>query len=344
MIIEKQTILEKISSEDIMKRYFPEPIKAKKIYRNPFRIDKSPGCTFKNHPDKGLIFIDWSKSRSYDCFDICKEVNKLKNFKEIMLRIDEDFGLNLAPKSFKIIPPTSISKIIHQTKVINLLPEKNETSQRKFIIRPRIKSWSSELSYWNSYGIDKDVLELFNVKSCSSVVLGGDENSNGKLWVATKDNPIFLYTQPEGFQVYRPNAKKENGRFSQNLPVGYLMGLEQIPKRGKILFITKSLKDVMVLFQLGIPAVAPIGESGYIDPKLLEDLQDRFEKIVVFFDNDESGYKGAAYLQKQYGFYLFAIPRKLNIKDSGEFVKEKGYLELSKLLKQYGAEYIFEKN
>jgi hypothetical protein len=42
-----EEILKKVSQEEIMQRYFPEPIVIGKLYVSPFRYDKNPTCSFK---------------------------------------------------------------------------------------------------------------------------------------------------------------------------------------------------------------------------------------------------------------------------------------------------------
>jgi len=309
-----------------MERYFPLPINIKKTYKNPYRIDKSPGCTFKRHPHKGLIFIDWSTAITYDCFDICREENKLNNFKDVMLIIDRDFNLNISAKNFKIKP------FQKENKVIYLLPENTDSSEKKleFNLKTLTKSWDDQsLKYWESYNITKETLIFFKTAPCVKA------NLNGKLWVSTKNNPIYEYSQKEGIQLYRPLAKKENGRFTQNLSAGYLMGLEQLPEKGENLIITKSYKDVMTLYQIGIPSVCPIGESGIVNDDIIKNLKNRFNSIITLFDNDDSGYKGAYKLYNKYNFPIFMIPSFYNIKDVSEFVKKKGATELKNLLKNY---------
>ena len=37
-----------------------------------------------------------------------------------------------------------------------------------------------------------------------------------------------------------------------------------LPKHGEFIVITKSLKDVMVLYSFGIPAIAPISENCFV--------------------------------------------------------------------------------
>ena len=60
-----------------------------------------------------------------------------------------------------------------------------------------------------------------------------------------------------------------------------------LPKSGDdYVVITKSLKDVMVLYEFNIPAIAPNSETLFISDKQLEKLKSKFKNIVVFYYND----------------------------------------------------------
>ena len=48
--------------------------------------------------------------------------------------------------------------------------------------------------------------------------------------------------------------------------------------------ITKSMKDVMFLYEHGIPAIAPNSEGIIISDKQMQKLSKRFTKIIVFYD------------------------------------------------------------
>ena len=45
----------------------------------------------------------------------------------------------------------------------------------------------------------------------------------------------------------------------------------------------------MVLYNLGIAAIAPQSETQFIEENVLEDLRKRFKHIVLLFDNDQTG-------------------------------------------------------
>ena len=322
--VTKEDVLSRISQEAIMERYFPYSINKRKSYCNPFRIDKSPGCNFKYNGNNILQFVDWSYRKYYDCFEICKLATKANSFREVLEIIDREFNLNLLPKRFN----SKMNLILNKENKINFNYQKN------FSLKVQVfDDWIDEtLSYWWGLGIDREDLLFFNVLPCNKVWI-----NDNLAWNYYKNNPIFRYKSKKGIQVYRPLASKNKGKFTQDLPPNYVLGLEQLPETGDLIFITSSYKDVMVLYKLGIHAICPIGESGIIDNSILEDIKRRFKKVVVNFNPDQHGVTGAGRLLTDNDFTCWFIPKE---KDNADFVKKYGYLELEQILKKYGAKYV----
>lgn len=315
MYITKEEILEKITQESIMERYFPYNINYNKTYCNPFRTDKSPGCTFKYDKDKRLLFIDWSKRKSYDCFEVCKHVLS-SDMHNILKRISRDF--NLSTNSFK-----DINKV-RKTKVYK---KKQQVNVNSFSLKTEIfDKWTTKsLVYWWQFGIEEEDLLRFNVIPCYKAYLG-----DYRVWTYSERNPMYRYKTEKGIQIYRPKASKIQGRFTQNLPPNHVLGLEQLPEKGEVLFITSSYKDVMVLYKLGLPAICPIGESGIIDENILNDLKLRFSKIIINFNNDEAGIEGTERLLKLHPSFEFFYTE--DEKDPADYVREYGYVKLKELI------------
>ena len=93
----------------------------------------------------------------------------------------------------------------------------------------------------------------------------------------------------EGFiKVYRP---KEQCRFlfGGDKPNVYCFGLEYLPSRGDMLFITGGEKDVLSLVAHGFNAICFNSETATIPESIVEMLQIRFKHIFVLFDTDETG-------------------------------------------------------
>lgn len=62
-----------------------------------------------------------------------------------------------------------------------------------------------------------------------------------------------------------------------------------LPKSGDYVVVTKSMKDVMVFYELGIPAIAPISENCYLTEAQHLKLVKRFKHVILFYDNDIAG-------------------------------------------------------
>lgn len=115
-----------------------------------------------------------------------------------------------------------------------------------------------------------------------------------------------------------------------------IQGWDQLPKTGKVLVITKSMKDVMTLASIGIPAVAPNSETLFVSDALLEDLKGRFKFIFVVYDNDRAGkYNMLKIRRKHPELEYFFIPNKYKAKDISDFHKKYGRSETIKSIKEY---------
>ena len=68
-----------------------------------------------------------------------------------------------------------------------------------------------------------------------------------------------------------------------------MLSLIANPKTGDVLLITKSQKDVMLAYELGIPAIAPCSEVLFLSNKQIQHLKKRFKTIVVCYDTDITG-------------------------------------------------------
>jgi len=63
-----------------------------------------------------------------------------------------------------------------------------------------------------------------------------------------------------------------------------------LPKEGgEYIVITKSLKDVMCLYEFGIPAIAPCSENLFLTESQYEKIKKKFKRILVLYDNDRPG-------------------------------------------------------
>ena len=146
----------------------------------------------------------------------------------------------------------------------------------------------------------------------------------------------------ELWKIYYPFRK--TFRFIGDIKTTTIQGYKQLPKKGKLLVITKSLKDCMVLYSFCIAAIAPQSETQFISDEILEELKQRFKYIVLLFDSDETGIAFTNTIKRKYTrIKPFIIPRKYKAKDISDFYKKYGYTETLALIKE-GIKYIKQWN
>jgi len=102
-------------------------------------------------------------------------------------------------------------------------------------------------------------------------------------------------------------------------------GYSQLPSGGNTLILTKSLKDIICFHNIGISAISLQGENNTFKPELYKELKERFKRIIVFYDNDETGKQAALKITNQYNdIKSISIPEEYGTKDYSDTIKAKG--------------------
>ena len=128
--------------------------------------------------------------------------------------------------------------------------------------------------------------------------------------------------------------QRKTYRFLSNTGKNFIQGSKQLPDTGDLLVITKSMKDVMALYEFGIPAIAPCSEVLFISKQQLKKLKERFKHIIVMYDNDLPGISNMVKFKKQNPEAIYHwIPRAYKAKDITDFYKKYGKLETIKFIK-----------
>lgn len=322
--ITKDLILSRFSEEQIMEYYLHIPVK-KGLWRSPIRTDKNPTCSFYRNNSGTLIFKDFATGQHLNVFDIVQTIFKCNYFEALRI-IANDLGI-------------VCDKTLHKNPgKININPIKIKDKEVSKIQIEMQEFTDNELKWWSKYGITSDILKYYNVYSCKHIFL------NGNLFATSQQHcPIFGYyggkikdnkEKIELWRCYFP--KRKNYRFITNWPSKKIQGYEQLPKKGKLLVITKSMKDSMCLYSCGISACAPNSENLFISDNVLEDLKQRFKYIVVLYDNDRPGQVNMAKIRKNHPelYYTF-IPKKYGSKDISDFYKDHGRKETLNLIKKF---------
>lgn len=318
--ITKELILSRFSEEQLMEYYLHIPVK-KGLFRSPLRRDKQPTCSFYRNKSGTLIFKDFATGQHLNVFDVVQSIFRCDYFEALRI-IANDFG---------IVRDNALHK---NPGKINLNPIKIKDKEISKIQVEIQEFTESELKWWGRYGISRDILKYFDVYSCKHVFL------NDQLFAKSQQHcPIFGYygKKYQGLELWRCYfPKRTSFRFITNWPSKKIQGYDQLPKKGKLLVITKSMKDSMCLYSCGITACAPNSENLFVSDKVLDDLKTRFENIIVLYDNDRPGLYNMAKIRREHPelTYVF-IPKRYGSKDISDFYKDHGRKETLNLIKTF---------
>lgn len=299
-------ILSKVSEYDIYAHYLGQ-FKVGAIYNSPFRKDKNPSFgIYYSKRTKQLLFKDHGTG---ECGNIVKFVSLytgLTNYNDILKDIVKQLNITTDTKldSSKQYIPSSET-------VIGIV---------------RQKFTPTDINYWSQFNISEKTLKKFNVNSikyylCNGIVKG----------IYKEDNPMYAYKVYNNFKIYRPLADKYT-KWRNNLTEYDIQGYAQLPSKGDTLIITKSMKDVMCLYEMGIPAISPSSESTFIPNDILEGLKKRFKRIIILFDRDNAGVKYLRKMSLKTGLEGLLVHKKFKAKDISDAIKANSFEEIKKWL------------
>jgi len=313
--ITKENILSRISQEEIFEKILGITVELKTKIKNPLREDNFPSCYFYYNKNQ-LRFRDPALPLNEDCFGLVMKINNC-NFMEALEYIAFIFELTQENKIVK----SEFSLYKEKSKVIDIIftPVFNTNKEGEIIWR------KEELEYWKQYYITPEVLKEFKVFS-----IRGYYKDNILRYIYKSSDICFCYGQRENaikkYKFYYPN--RSIIRFISNMKE--IDGYNDLPEKGKLLVITKSRKDRMCLSLFGIISIAVQAEGNYIIPDILDDIEKRFERIIIFFDFDRTGVTGTNRLKRKRGYeYIFLTNGRFysddyKAKDFSEFLKLNG--------------------
>lgn len=299
-------ILSKVTEYDIYAKYIGE-FKVGMIYNSPFRKDKNPSFgIFYSKRTNQLLFKDHGTGECGNVIKFVQLYTGITNYPDILKDIVNRLNINNSTKltTTQYKPPTET--------IIGIVRQNFTETDKK---------------YWSQFNIDINTLKKFNVFSikyylCNGVVKG----------IYKDTNPMYAYKVYNNFKIYRPLGDKYT-KWRNNLTEYDIQGYEQLPQKGDTLVITKSMKDVMCLYKMGIPAISPSSESTFIPDKCLEELKTRFKRILILFDRDIAGIKYLRKISKKTGLEPLLINKKFNAKDVSDAIKLNGFETIKNWIK-----------
>lgn len=295
-----------ITQEQIFEYYFGSKIDLSWRYKNPFRIDNTPGCSFY-YNNGSLLFYDVREGS----VDVVKFIMRMYGDKYYyaLKRIERDFNL-----------------ISHTTPIVNVnqkIPsiEKIEINRKDFT--------QEELDFWKTsdFIISQTTLEKNNIYSVKNLFVNGELTEFNL-------NMCFAYKHGIGkYQIYRPTIdKKKKFRQTSNT---YVYGWETLDYNCDYVVITKSGKDHFIGKLAGINNIATISEGCLLEQDKMEWLCLNFKHVILLLDSDETGRnKTRKYLSIYPNLKHLFIPIKWG-KDLFGLYKIIGMNELLKLKQKY---------
>jgi len=314
--ISKEKILEKISEYDIFLHYIGH-FEIGKVMNSPLRIDDTPSFgIYVSNKTGNLLFNDFREGAG-NCFHfVMKKYNC--SFHKALAIINRDFNLGLHTNA-----NIDISDVQAKPVVTGYKPK----SKSKIKIRVATRKWlSRDKEYWHDkYCVSLSTLRKFKVYPVTAYWMGGQRFYANKLCYG-------YYFRPGVFKIYQPTQTVKTGKWLSNIDDTVSWhGYDQLPEKGDIVFITSSLKDVMVLHELGYPAIAPHTESQILPVELYNELSGRFRKVIVYYDNDEAGVLHSTKICNKYSIDYINNPKEYP-KDPSDFVDDYSKEELTDMI------------
>jgi len=295
------------NSKELLEHYCGFEIEEWEYICNPFREDNNPGARFIEGRNGYLLLEDHGWSEKYlDVIGIVMKVNNI-SFIEAIQKINID----VKDLKFEL---NKVGKIFSKRKV------------KPNVLKSNFKSFSlKELEWWKQFNWNKTLLKKFKVKSCYS------SKFNNEIRVFTSDkSPIYSYADSKGpYKRYMPFSKGNKWRTARAIVEGY----DQL-KSSDILFITSSLKDTGMLNSIGYKAINPPSENSFKTIlNIKSELEDRFNNIYVWMDNDTPGKKASIKLTEITGWNYINCPDDLP-KDPSDVCKEFGANIVNEIIKE----------
>lgn len=287
-MVDKEQILRLTNGGlDVFSYYLGIPVNVHRNFKSPFYEDKHASCHiyFDKRTSSYKFYDHGDTTYSGDCFWFVSTLNHMNiktDFPLVLKKIVEDLGLSST--SCRIVPQCHSNLKEKQNPP---LCSQSEDDYHPF--RYDTKPFDSgTLAYWQHYGISKEILNKYNVKNLS---LYESISSEGRPFViqSSSTEPLFAYIREEYIKLYRPNSTKLRFLYGGKKPENYCFGMEHIPCKGDVLFITGGEKDVLTLVSHGFNAVCFNSETAVIPKSVIENLHLRFRHIILLYDVDETG-------------------------------------------------------
>lgn len=318
--ITQEQILNHVTEKELFHFYCPNFKEVDTFFASDLRKESKPSCRISDFGGY-LLYKDFGSSepgtniwgylkRKYNC-----------SYRDTFDIVASDFNL----KSSSLVSPE-----VSLTSYSGIQLEGGQS--RRTIIKIKVRTWMlHDKQYWyERYAISKERLEEYAVRPISHFWI------NDRLF--NSDQPSFSYdyyfhNRRLLRKIYQPLSK---WKWFSNIDNTVVQGIANIPKYDDLLIITKSMKDIMCLRNLGYYAVAPNNEVSWLPEAVWQKFLGRYKQMFIFFDNDEAGTSNAQRFSNQYGIPYFYLPVEPDVKDISDYIDKYRNVDKAKnLMKNY---------
>lgn len=275
---------------------FVKDFRLNKAILSPFREEKNPSFCFylSKNGSENIYWKDFGTGERGNWVDFLKKIANVDTFKEAIAYYEQYAEI---PNKKTFYAP-------------RFRPSKNEIQVKR---RPFSKE---DIEFWAKYGISQKTLIDYKVSPILYYTFNGVVEKR-----MDKDELRYCYKIFNHFKIYRPYAKKID-KWRSNTNIFDIQGFEQLVFDDDVLIVTKALKDVMCLRELGYDAIAPQSESTLIPTNIIQHLQSKYKKIYILYDNDRPGIEGSKRLAGTIANAKeIRIPASTGAKDISDLIK-----------------------
>lgn len=232
-------------------------------FTNPFRKDNSPDCYLHLGSSGDLILVDFAnKEKGGSIYTILKREFDLTHIQ--ILEYLKDF----------------IGKVEYPELV-------NKSSE---IQVSKIEFNTSDLRYWASYGVTKEILNKVEVYKINNYSI------NSKLF---KSSYCYGYTFMSGrHKIYLPYNR--SNKFLGNSNDSDIYFYELLKDFQDTIHIVSGLKDALSLYSLGYESIIAFNSEKIIPKEeVLRNIINKTNNIIIIYDKDDTGLKYSSILEER---------------------------------------------
>lgn len=320
-----QGILDKVPEVRIWEKYLEFKIELNKKIISPVRSESDSLSSVFFIGSKGNILLkDFKTGKAYTVWTYL-QAKKGWNLDTAVLSVKTDFHLlgvpeDLFSEKVSVIASNEVTEALKQPKLYT-----------KILVKR--KPWNlTELGYWQGYHFTPELLETLHIHPLSHYWIVKEKSTEFK---AKKGELVFVFSfGGQKYKIYRPFADKNKDKWLNNCTVNTLMGEDSLEWIGKILIISKGMKELGCLRTLNYQSCSLQGENSFPGIQKIKTLKSRFEKIYSIMDIDDAGIQASKHLKERYSIQPIYLPKDAKIKDLAEYSKINGLLKVQQLIQQ----------